>query len=369
MKKSISVRLLTALGGLALLAFCAAVVAEGFFHVPVTAVAGELLSSGSWPAVLCKILCALALLTLAVAVVICALPGRKPKQTGSIMQKGVDGPIGITIGAIEKMVLACAAKHPEITNTEVDVTEVRDGVVILMNVQQVGGVSIPLSVARLQKQVRAYVNGRTGLDVAEVRVMVDNETDDHVASEFEVEDTVMPGAALRAEAPVQEAAVPEEPLSEQLRQIAEITQQTAAEEISEAEEEPAAELPVVVSTPEELDALLPVPEVAPDIFEDDEEKPLHQRVFGAEEMPLTVPMPPEMAQEAPMPPEAPGPVQDDMPAAEIPAELPDETPEEDWTAPSMQAAAEEVLTGDAPQDAEAQEQTEIPAEEEELPVM
>ena len=370
MNRSIPVRILTAVGGLVLLALAAMVVAEGFFGVPVTAQLTAFLAAGGALAVLVKIVAGLALVVLAGCCVVCALPARQPKQTGSIMQKGANGPFGITVGAIEKMVLACAAKHTEITHTEVDVREVREGVVLLLNVQQVGGVSIPLSISRLQKQVREYVSARTGLDVVEVRVMVDNADDNHVASEFEVEDTVVPSMPVHTEdyAP---AAVTEPPVAEKLAQIAEITSQPLPVEDAE---------PVTAAVPElpretvDLDKLLPVPEAAPELIDEDE-RPLHQRVFGAEEMPQMVPMPPEMAMPRPAEPEeaeAEAPAEETADAAEI-AEAPaapaapravTEEPEEDWTDPALQAAAEEVLSGDVTSDAEPGEQT---ADEEEEP--
>lgn len=366
MKHSIPVRILAALGGLVLLAASAGVVAEGFFGVPVlTTISGVLASQEAW-AVLVKIVGALILAVLAMMAVTCALPGKAPKQSGSIMQKGENGPIGITVEAIRKMALACAQKHPEITHADVDVREVRDGIVILMDVTQVGGVSIPLSVARLQKQIRQYVNDRTGLDVTEVRVMVDNKSDDHVASEFEVEDWVMPSAPVKTEDYAQSGSAPEEPLAEQLRQIAEITTQTVQAEPTPAEEEPSRpETPVVPPQTQNLDELLAdEPQKVPELI-DEAEKPLHQRVFGAEEMPLTVPMPPEMeAEQTSDEPEA-APAQPESEAAEAPAAP---QAQEDWTDPSMQAAAEEVLASSAETPAEetgapAGEADEAPAEE------
>lgn len=376
-KKSMPVRILTALGGLALLALAAGVVAEGFFGVQITPAAGQLLASTKVVPVLVKILLALALLALAVAAVICALPCRKPKQADSIMQKGDHGTFGITVKAIEKMVLACAAKHPEIIRTEVSVREVREGLLLLLNVEQAGGVSIPLSIDLLQKQVSQYVKGRTGLDVTEVRVMVDNLSDDHVASEFEVEDLVIrSGNVVRTEDHGAENADAADQMAT-LQQIAEITQQTPAEEPAVEPVQPPMppqELEAAVTASERLDDFLkPLPREPQADFEEDE-KPLHQRVFAAEEEPITVAMPPAMQGEPAIAevietadePEAESDGADA--AAEAPAEAAEETPEEDWTAPSMQAAADAVLTGDleaAEQSANEQAPEAVTAEEDE----
>ncbi|MBQ2952522.1 MAG: hypothetical protein IJE07_03105 [Clostridia bacterium] len=373
MNKSIPVRILTVLGGLVLLAGSAGVVAEGFFGVPVLQGISGLLASDAAVAVLAKIVAALALAVLSAMAVVCALPGKAPQQSGSIMQKGEDGPIGITVGAICKMVQTCVAKHPEIMRADVDVREGRDGVIILLDVEQVGGVSIPLSVARLQKQIRKYVNGRTGLDVTEVRVMVDNPTDDQVASEFAVEDGMHPSAPVHTEEYVQPGSAPAEPLAEQLRQMAEMTTQPLPAEPAPVHEAPALpEQPAQPAEPQDLDELVPVVTQPPLEIPDEEDKPLHQRVFGAEEMPLTVPMPPEMAAEAAAEKQeeaaTPAPEQQEAPVEEAAEDAnEDAAGQEDWTDPSMQAAAEAVLSGDAEPDGGEASAEEAAADAEEAP--
>ena len=356
MKKSIPVRILTALGGLLLLALAACVVAEGFFAVPVTQHLGALLASRHALAVLCKIVGALALLVLCGAAVVCALPGRKVQPSGYVMQKGETGSFGIAIKAIEKDVLACVAKHREIVAAEVSVREVRDGLVILLDVDQTPGVSIPLSVSRLQQQVRQYVQERTGKDVAEVRVMVDCRTDAQIESDYAVLDTVMGENPVRTEPVRQESQPVAETPVEQVRQLAEIAQQLPDEPAKEPEE-PAQ--PIVVQEPDPsidaalnaLDEMNAQLKAAPEIGElfEDGEKSMHQRVFGAEEMPLVVPMPPEMEAEAqPEVEEEPAVADEAAPEAD-PEEVhvvPAEDEEMSWTEPSLQAAAETLLTAD-----------------------
>lgn len=343
MKKSIFVRIITVLGGLALLALGVCALAEGFFGAAVMQALGGALAANGFLAVLGKILTVLAILALGVCVVWCALPCPRPKDREYVMIKGEDGPIGVAVKAIEKKVLACVAKHGEIESAEVVVREVRDGIVILLNVDQVSGVSIPMSVGLLQKQVRQYVGECTGIDVAEVRVMVDNRTEAHVESAFVVEDTVMPQANCRTEEFRQERLAPAETPVEQVRQLAENAQQPKAEEAEPAQSETDAAAEIAEEL-EELDAQIPVPETAEEAFEE-EEKPLHQRVFGAEEMPVTVPMPPEMAMEV-REEERTEEQESAEPAKEEPAEIcegAEDTEQDPWTAPEMQAAANELL--------------------------
>lgn len=371
MKKSIPVRILTALGGLALLTLGAGVAAEGFLGLPLTAAAGRILASGSVLAVLGKILLVLALAALAGAAIICALPARKARPSDYVMQRGENGPIGIAVKAIEKKVLACVAKHEEIADAEVSVREVREGLVILLNVDQVSGVSIPLSVGLLQKQIRQYVSDCTGMDVAEVRVMVENRTDAHVASAFGVEDTVCPTPVRPVEEFRQEAQPVQEDQVEQIEKIARSVQQPVFEEEPEEPAEVPAAPAIAVEIPEELPEL---PQEPAEPAED--ERPLHQRVFGAEEEELVVPMPPAMVAEPAAEPEeeAEAPAEEAPEAAEeAPAEAAEEPAQEDWTEPYLQAAAEAVLaaeTMEAPAEAEpAQPETAQAEDAEEEPVV
>ena len=370
MKKNIPVRSLTALGGLTLLALAAGVAAQGFFGVPVMQTAGEWLSSGRVLTVLVTILLVLALAVLAAATVACVLPSRRVKPTDFVMQKGENGPIGIAIKAIEKKVMGCVAKHEEIASAEVAVREVREGVVILLNVDQVSGVNIPLSVGLLQKQIRQYVTDCTGVDVVEVRVMVENRTDAQVASAFGVEDTVCPAPVRPVEEFRQETPQPQENPVEQIEQIARSVQMSVPEEETEEPEEIPAPVQVL-EIPAEL------PEIEP-AEEAEDERPLHQRVFAAEEEPMVVPMPPVMAaelEEQPAEEAAEGAAAQEVSAEEVTTEeaAAGEAPadeiadaeddevslEEDWTEPALQEAAEAVLAAPTMESAAEEDEEEI----------
>lgn len=272
MRKSIWIRVLAVLGGVVLLVLAACVAAEGFFGVPViTSLLGGLLASGQVLAVLGKLLLTLGLIVLAGAVVICAMPCKPREQDGFIMQRGENGAIGISVKAIEKQVRSCIARHDVIADAEVSIRECRDGMIILLNVDQVAGVNIPLSVGMLQKQIKQYVTGCTGVDVHEVRVMVENNTTNVVASPYAVQESeYVP--TRPAEEPAEAEAAP-----------------------AEAEEAPVQAAPVAAA-PVILPEIPPMP-AAPAADEEDDERPLHQRLFGAEEQPVFVPAPPEMIAE------------------------------------------------------------------------
>ena len=316
MKKSISVRILTALGGLTLLALGVGLAAESFFGVQVTAAAGKLLASGHVLAVLGKLVLIIALAVLAVAAVICALPRRNKEQRDYVMQRGENGAIGISVRAIEKQVRSCVAKHDVIADAEISIRECRDGLIILLNVDQVAGVNIPLSVGLLQKQIKQYVSSCTGVDVHEVRVMVENNTDNVVASAFAVQDAMIPQVR-----PAEEQQAPAEPV--ETTPAAPVAAEAPAETPAAAP----APVPAVV-----LPEIPPVPAV-PELPEEDE-RPLHQRIFGAEEQPVFVPAPPEMLEEP------------QVEVEEEAAEEPEATPVED-----VEQAAETELVIDVGDDA------------------
>lgn len=287
MKKSIFVRVLAALGGLTLLALSAGMAAEAFFGVQITALAARVLASKSVPAVLATLVLILVLAVLAVAAVICAVPRRKKEQDGFVMQRGENGAIGISVKAIEKQVRACIAKHDVIAEADVAIRECREGLIILLNVDQVAGVNIPLSVGLLQKQIKQYVSSCTGVDVHEVRVMVENNTSNVVASPFAVQD-----AEIVQVRPVEEARPAADPIPAAQPATADLPAEAAAPAATPAPAAPAVVLPEIP----------PMPAVPETTVED--ERPLHQRIFGAEEQPVFVPAPPELIAETQSEPEA-----------------------------------------------------------------
>ena len=346
MKKSIPVRILTALGGLLLLGLGVCVAAEALFDVPVTAAIGRVLASQQVLLVLAQIVLALFLCAVGAAVIICALPSRKRVQSDYIMQKGENGPIGVSVRAIEKQVRACVAKHDLIQSAEVSIREVREGLVILLDVDQVAGVNIPLSVGLLQKQIRQYVTACTGVDVHEVRVLVENDTPDQVESVYAVQDTVMPAPAPPAaeQKPIAEAA----PATEA---------EAPAPEKAEAEE-PAA--PVVPVAP--VVVMPPMPEM-PELPAEEDDRPLHQRLFGAEEQMAFVPAPPELVVEPSEPEE-----EEEAPEIELELETEEnseepaadaEIPEEEAAEPceATEEAEETTESCEAPEEAEEAEET------------
>lgn len=364
MKKNVFVRILAALGGLTLWMMGLGALAETFFGVPLTALAGRLLGAHTPVAVL---------LTLVLAILLCAFgtccwmmqsTKRAAKRTGFVMQKGENGAIGVSVRSIEGLVQTCVRQHDVISKAEISVVERRDGIVILLNIEEKAGVNIPLAVGALQKQIKQYVNTCTGVDVHEVRVLVENTEDSEVASPYTVQEPVVVTAVATAAveealAPVEEPAVEELPAEEAVAESEAVEEPSAEDYVEEAlpEEEPVAEPVVEEAAPVVQAVPMVMPEI-PELPEEEDDRPLHQRLFGAEEEPVFVPAPPELMAE---------PVQEEVVAEVVEesaemveeAEAADDAFEGDAVLEVVAAMAEEAEA----EEAETEEQEELPKEE------
>lgn len=377
MKKNVFVRIMAALGGVTLwmLGLCA--LAETFFRIPVTAWVGQLLGAGTPVAVLVTLLLAILLCTFGVCCLMMLSTKRAVKRTGFVMQKGENGVIGVSVKSIEGLVQTCVKQHDVVTSAEISVVERRDGIVILLNIEETAGVNIPLAVGALQKQIKQYVNACTGVDVHEVRVMVENTENNGVSSPYIVQEPmVMTTAATAAE--LQREAIPEEAEAPAaVEETAEIpayepVEELAMEAVPEEEapltEEPAEEIPVEMELAPVAQPVPVVMPVMPEYPEEEDDRPLHQRLFGRKEEPVFVPAPPELViepaveeivEEAPVE-EAQGAVEETPAADEIDANavlevveaiagealLPQETDTEDMV---EEAIAEDEIPADEPE--------------------
>ena len=355
MNKNVWTRVLAALGGVTLWVLGLCALAETFFRTPVTAGIGKLLGAGTPLAVLATLLLAIALCACGVCCLLMLSQKRAAKRSGFVMQKSENGMIGVSVKSIEGLVQTCVKQHEVIASAAVSVVERRDGIVILLDIQEAAGVNIPLAVGALQKQVKQYVTDCTGVDVREVRVLVENTENEAPQSPYAVQGPVVLGSIRpTAEAVAEQPTYVEEPIPE------ETTEEETAEEIAVESPAPVVTMPMGPAVP-------PMPEILPE--EDD--RPLHQRLFGAEEQPVFVPAPPEMVMESAVEEAA------EEPEVEAEAEPAEEVPEEPVLAEEsdpnavlevVEAIAQEELLADEAEEAAAEEVFEEAeaAEEDEL---
>lgn len=269
MKLRIIDRILAALVGLLLVALAAALVADTVLNLGLLDTLARCVAKKETRHLLALGCFCLGLL---LAGVLCLhLATRHPKRQGFVMQSTDAGELSISILAIKDLVNKCVEKHEELHVTSTTLENTRNGLVISLRVSLATGVNIPLAVSALQKQIRQYVTACSGVDVYEVKVQVDTTSAKAKASIYAVPDML-------------ETTVP-----------------------------------LALEEPDEVKTSAPQPEA-----KEAEEKCLHQRLFGEEEQPVTVPVPPA---EQPEKPDANVPTDEAVEAwdANVPA---DETAEE-----------------------------------------
>lgn len=98
---------------------------------------------------------------------------RRGRDKGFIIQHTEYGDMSISMNALENMVKKCVQTHSELIAGSTRIYRSRDGVVVSIRVTLNGGANIPLTVNALQKQIKQYITSCSGVDVKEVRVMVE----------------------------------------------------------------------------------------------------------------------------------------------------------------------------------------------------
>ena len=262
MKLRVRDRILAALAGLAFLAGAGWLVAETFFQIPVTERLRNFLLNDSVRNRAIVIAAAL-LLLVAAAFLFSILFRHSRRNKGFVDQKTDSGELTISIKAIDALVGRCIEKSDDIRITSTAIEGHRDGLVITLRGTASTGVNIPLVTANLQKQIRSYVTACSGVDVKEVCVRVDAMAEGSENSPYRIAEPDVLVPALQIEPPR-----------------------------GQAEKTPA---------------------------EEEEERPLHQRLFSRAEEPVNMP-------QTPAPQEA-GEETADEALPEAPDENPDEAPE------------------------------------------
>ena len=94
-------------------------------------------------------------------------------RKGFIIRQTDNGELRIAIKAIDSLIKKCVDMHEEIRLISMDVTNTREGVTIDLGISLANNISIPLAVASLQRQIKQYLLASSGIDVCEVRVLVE----------------------------------------------------------------------------------------------------------------------------------------------------------------------------------------------------
>ena len=275
MRLRIADRILVAIAGLLLLAICAGIVAQMFFSVDLVSLAVRAFSSDA-PQVRWGLIGLAAVFLLLGGYCVMVLFRHRRRKDKFILQKNDSGELAISVKALEHMVQKCVDQHPEMDIQHLYLENRKDGLLIRLRGSVAGGISIPLTVEALQKQIRQYVTACSGVEIKGIRVQIESSGGDAADAPF----TIAPPAAkplLKEPAPETAAVYPAEA--------------PAAAPEAAAVSEPAPVEPVQEIRPVSPEPVIPVPD-------EDDDRPLHQRLFSAEPEACIVPAPPAEPAEA-----------------------------------------------------------------------
>ena len=230
-----------------------------FFGAAVTALSGGMLfvfglqlqGLISEMAVWTRVVCILAgLLLIAFGVYLFLFPRRiSASRKDFVVQKTDTGELRIAVKAIENLVQKCIDLHEEIQVRSMQILNSREGVVVDLFVSLANNISIPMSVASLQKQIKQYLGASTGIEGKEVRVSVESTEDEpQIEQAAEKEEQEEEAALQRAEEKLplhqrlfgrqnQPAIMPEPPKEEGQETESDEPAETPAWDEAQAEEE------------------------------------------------------------------------------------------------------------------------------------
>lgn len=241
MKIRIADRLLVALAGLVLMLLALCLVDQNIVNFGLVNMLRSQMERSDHALYMAVQITVIALLTLLGLYCLGMLFRRQKRhKRGFVVQQTDCGELSIAVRAIEGLVQKCVDRYEEITTLATTLDTSRDGLIIKLRIGLTGGVNIPLAVSALQKQIKQYVTSCSGVDVKEVKVQVETSAAKGKASPFKVE------------------------------------------EMSDK----AAPLPTVEDKTPAITA------ASVDAQEEEKKRPLHQRLFGRAEEPVTVAAPP-----------------------------------------------------------------------------
>lgn len=172
MKIRIADRILVAVAGLVLIALCAAIAGQVFFGYDVAGKAADILKNMNQTMKLIAVAACVVLLIIGVYCVCMMFRHRKGRR-GFVTQETENGDLSISLKALETMVLKCVDHHEEMTLQNCSLETEKDGVIIHLKVTMAGGLNIPLATGNLQRLVTQYVTACSGVEVREVKIVVE----------------------------------------------------------------------------------------------------------------------------------------------------------------------------------------------------
>ena len=288
MKIRILDRILVAAAGLLMLAGCAALAAQLFFGKDVIGRISKVLTGEQYRIWLIIALALLVVLGLYCILLLFRHRGHKDKF---VMQKTENGELSISLKAMESMVQKCLDPHKELTVQTVRLENQKGGLLIRIRGTVAGGVSIPLTVDALQQQIKQYVTACSGVEVKDIRVQIESSGPETKDSLFAIEAPTaraLPGGTNAKEEKAKEEHA-EEPAQMTQEEVEQVMAEMPAPPASDAEDDAGqVEISAAAAAAAEM-----LKNEAP---QEEDDRPIHQRLFSNPEEPCVMPMPPAAEQ-------------------------------------------------------------------------
>ena len=283
MKIRILDRILVAFAGLLMLAGCIALAAQLLFGTDAIGWITKVLTSEQNRVWLIIVLALLIIIACYCILMLFRHHGRRDKF---IMQKTENGELSISLKAMENMVLKCLDPHKELNVQGVRLENQKGGLLIRIRGIVAGGVSIPLTVDALQQQIKQYVTACSGVEVKDIRVEIESSGPDATESLFAIEAPTaraLPGGSNETEEMKEKKD--EEPVQMTQEEVEQVMAEMPAPLPSDAEDAaPVVEVSAAAAAAAEM-----LKNEAP---QEEDDRPIHQRLFSNPEEPCVMPMPP-----------------------------------------------------------------------------
>ncbi len=273
-------RIIAGVIGLMLIALCAALIAQLFFQVDLVGQVHQLVTSDSaWIRILLIVITVLIFIG---GLYLWTVSLRGAENTEQfVVQKTENGDLAISLNALDDMVQKCLELHPEMSVQNVNLESRKDGLLIRIRAILAAGISIPLTVEALQKQIVQYVTACSGVEIKGIRVMIESTGPMMENAPFAI---ALPDAQTALRSGEETEALPADTQTENLP-----AQEDDLTQSSETTESAAAVAASAVTVAHVAAAVLPDP---PGDDEEDD-RPMHQRIFSTPPEPCIVPIPPE----------------------------------------------------------------------------
>lgn len=277
MKIKLFDRILSALLALILLCGAAGIVAQLFFNVPIVEKVNSVFQNPD--SLLKKAILIAAFVILFILALYClsVLFRHKKKNSRFLTQTTEGGELDISLEALNNLVGKCIEQHPEVTTEKIILDNEKNCLSVKIIGNVAGGISIPLTVSQLQKQIKQYVTACSGVEVKEVRVIVRSSGEDAKDAPFAIE---APAMVPRLKASENENTETNEP-------------------VADSSEKPVTAPPAAMNVKDVNQSGPAYPPVENDDEPDNDDRPLHQRIFSQPEEMCFVPGPEAMKETAP----------------------------------------------------------------------